>query len=750
MPIQNAEVGPKYDIVIRTRDGSTLPCAGRPPQRSLVNLSECGYMTSTTTQQGQHEATELQRMTNLITQSSNQETDRTFDAWAQVDQGDWSDGMLQRVFSGAQNRPTKYWDGNGVVWPITDPVPQRPLSAIPDQAEAGARMRQAGQGVVGGLLFGLGGTQNIGSNSSAYAYMYMKNPGGVGGSNVIVLQGDAAQRKIDPAPGSTAGTPFRACDYLIYSNSFWYVYQRLATTIGLIVYSASGPPVALVTTDLTATGIWLDPGSRIALGYVANKLYLALTYDDSGTGDIVLQVFDVSGSAPYTTFTKVTLCTGTATAQFFVNPFQVEFVGTTVVVGISLGQGCSILQFDIPSQTVSTLVYLPTASNLYFCSIAGSLFILAANDFSNSGTANSVDMYLLQGTNLQHIGPVDVQATAQGIGNVISGECEPVAFGSYAVFAVYYFPVGSVTGTHVTVFAYDVLRGRLFKLQDLGGYSQTLGNRHGRRMALLPPMNRTVVGGTLAMQWGVGLPVLSDAGNTSDVNNVQDLMMGVSSGGFQPLLQQGVVLTSSLIDFTSSQNKLYRQVIASFSPLPNDPTITIKLDVWLDQDPANLNPVPDFTTGTVGAGVGGGVAGQEQLTLLINQVGRKIVYRVTTSDPNPATLAPAVDLTSVAVRVATGWTIHYFLDMARSARTNGGNSLAFAEQGIDELQAYNFVRQLWRLKGGECTVVLANGDSYNAILQLIDGASVKPYGASTQGQEPTFQQIVEIKIREDV
>jgi hypothetical protein len=742
IPINAADIGPKFDVLIGTRDGSTLSCAGRPPQRTPASVSQVAYMCSTQVQQGQHEATELQRMTNLITQASQQETDRTFDAWPQVDQGDWSDGMLQRVFSGGQSKPTRYWDGLGVIWPITDYLPQQAVLGNPDQGEAGAIMKLAGSGVTGGLFGPFGGVA-----SRAMAYMQNAAPQ----HNILWVRSISSDLKIDPIPGSVNGTPSvqgsaQAIDYCLGLGYLWLVTPTAGgvTPVTVGQYSPSG--LLTSTTIVNAQtfaggGSW--PGTRAAVGIAGNKPYLAVTWFSTvapTAGHVFARLYDLSNGLALAPFVDLQL---SHIGDQFATPVQMVFQSDNLVIAMVSGQDAALVSFNIPGQAFSTLANFPQINNLFFCSIAGGLFVLATNVVANAGFGDTVNMYLLFGGQLQHIGPVTVQATAQGVSNVISGECEPVAFGPYALFPIYYFPVGGST-TSIAVFAYDVLRGRLFKLQDFGGFDQFLGNSHGRRCAITSPVSRGTALGALVGQWAVDTPVLSASGSAQDVSNARGAMIGVSVGSFSPFLQQGCVITSSLIDYTSSQNKLYRQVVASFTALPNDAAITVRLDAWLDQDPASLAAVPDFTQ-TLAGNVNVGV---KQLKLLVNSIARKLVYRVTTTGPSAAN--GAVKLISVATQLSTGWNIHYFLDLARSARTNGGNAYAYQEQGLDELQAYNFLRQLWRLKGGECKLTLANGDSYNAILQLVEGASSKPFGASSLGQEPTFQQVCEIRLREDV
>jgi hypothetical protein len=253
--------------------------------------------------------------------------------------------------------------------------------------------------------------------------------------------------------------------------------------------------------------------------------------------------------------------------------------------------------------------------------------------------------------------------------------------------------------------------------------------------------------------------VLSQSRSSMDVNNVQTMLVGVANSGFgNPFLQQGTQITSSLIDFTSAQNKLYRQIVASFTALPNDPGITVQLDAWFDQDPTNLSVTPDFTTGVIAAGVNGGVLGQTQLKLRCNRIARKLIYRITTTGPTAS--KGAVKLISVVIRAATGWTRTMFLDLADNVMVNSKapGLTAWSAQTIpgqpamDAMVARDFLRQLWRLEGGECIAVFPGYDApANWLLQDIHFDSPKPFGVSFRAdQRSTLSYLCQVKLREDV
>lgn len=756
MPIpQDSDIGPRYDLLIATRDGSTLPCLDR--NRRAQSLNAVAYVCSTNPQTPTEEATEIQRKDQLTQLSSAQVIDRDFDAWPQVEQGNWQDGQGQRVFSGQgeavgtiSNKSTAYWDGLGVLWPITDYLPQGGYTTNPEQAEP-AIMRAAGNGVTGGNFV----PGSVTTSLQSFAYAYMRNSDG---HNILAIRTPAALRKIDPIPNSTNGTPYLPNGSLTgidYVFALGYLWLATTTGVGAVVVNAyadgAPPPVAFTTTITPAAGTSSAAGVfnvRLAVARVASKSYLAVLYVSQSLVP-TLQVYDLSSVTFGASAAPVPLG---GPNNLDGQVLQVEFQGDNILYAVTSGQRGHLVQFNIASQTHTTLAEFPNCTNVLFTPIAGGVFILAANDTALNGIGNTVDMYLFQGGGLQHIGPVQVQTPTVAVSNAIAGETEPVAFGPYAVFAIYYRPVSQAT-TSIQVFAYDVLRGRLFKIQDIGGYNIFLGAQMGRRMSIAAPVQYPVPAGTFNAEWMVGVPTLSQSNSAQDVTNVQNMMVGVSTSQFgTALLQQGTQITSSLIDFTSGQNKLYRQVVASFTPLPADTGITVRLDAWLDQDPSNLTAIPDFTTGVVAAGLNGGLAGQSQLNLIINKVARKLVYRVTTTGPSTIT-TPAVKLVSIAIQVATGWSWHLYLAMSGRARLNNDQDYCFTSQGlgVDELSAYNFLRQLWRLRGGECVVSLPNGDKYNAIIQLISGKSPKPFGVSYLSDQPnTYQEVVELKFREDV
>lgn len=754
MPATPGEVGQKYDLLLRTRDGATLPCRNKDGQ--TVNVSQVAYCTSVDRNaQGQHEETELQHKDHLVQLGSPNLIDREFTQWPQVSQGDWSGGTLQRVFTGATpisggvaSDPSRYWDGLGIIWPIADYLPQQSLLADPDRGETGnAIMRMAGNGPTGGNIDG----------SSAFVYLYMANAAPQHNKIHIQFSGSTSFT-IDPIPGSTNGAIFTGCDYIISQRRLWFMGENAGNVV-VTAYDGAGTSHDSFTVATATLNGNADQG-RIAIGQVGSKTYMAMTYITGG-GVVTLRVIDITTPGTFNSFEEVQLVGGTGFGDVRTVYYQLEFFGSAIVLAGGLGSGPGsdgfLIAFDINSQTFTTIATFPGIGDLYFVPIAGGLFILASNNVNTLSTAASVDMYLLQGGALQHIGPIYPQGTVVGGQNTIAGLSEPVAFGPYAIFPIYYVPPGS--GCRVAIFAYDVLRGRMFKLHDIGPYGPFLGptSFHGRRMALIPPMSHPFSGDTIAAQWAVAPGTLSVSGSLADTVNVQRLVHGVSKAAFQPFLQQGVQITSSIIDFTSAQTKLFRQVEVAWSQpgLPNDPGITVQLDAWLDQDPAGLSPQPDFTTGVVSAG-SGGLIGQTKLSLLINEIATKIVYRVTTTGPS-INKNSAVKLVSVIVRAATGWVQTMKLDLAPNVIVNSKNGNVWDQQSIpgqpsiDHVVGYSFLRQLWRLRGGQMHATFPNGDDGNWLIQDIHFDSPKPMAVSFRSdQQTTYQTIATVKMAEDI
>lgn len=747
MPAIPSEVGPVFDLLLQTRDGSTLPCKNKDGK--IVNVSAVAYCTSIDRQgQGQHEETEIQHRDQLVQLSSSNLIDREFNQWPQVSQGDWSGGMLQRVLTGStpitsfgpQSDPTRYWDGTGILWPATDYLPQSAVLPSPISDSGGVVMTgMPGMGTTAGFINSIG-------ESYAFVYMQSAAPNNI----ILVIQSSTTRNSLtNPAGPWAAGSAVAPADFFIGHGVLWYWWTDLTPNLNINFVTVGGPTVTSFAT--IAGGIATSGGIYAgSVGIAGNRRYLAVPYVTSG-GALNIRLYDIS-TGSNTSFTDIPVgdqsVTLTSSAQFFVN--QTCFLGDNLMISLRMGDDCNIIQYNIPSNTSSVVAHFPSEPTVYMAPVAGALFMTAQTALSPP------NMYLLQGGSLQHVGSVVVQTGIQ-IARAATGVSKPQSFGPYAIFAVSY-AIPGLTTTFVNVYAYDVLRGRIFRMANLSGLAQTMSqNISGTRLGSFYRVVRPLGATNVAMQWGVLVPTLSATTFPQDTTNVQECFVNVSSSpSTSPPLQSGTDIVSSLIDFTSAQNKLYRQIVATFSPLPNDAAITVQVQAWLDQDPANLSVNPDFTTGAVAAGMNGGAIGQTQLKLLINKVATKIVYRITTTGPSTA-LTPAVKLISVIVQAATGWVQTLKLDLAPNVQTNSKNGNVWDKQSTpgvpatDHVVAYNFLRQLWRLKGGEVALTLPNGDSGNWLIQDMAFDSPKPMAASFRAdQQTTYQSIASIKIREDL
>jgi hypothetical protein len=118
------EIGEKYDIGIATRDGTSLTCLNK--DGALVSVPRIAYMLSSDKNNKYKESTELQEKQKLVQLGTSTSIDREFDQWVQNTQGDWSAGIGQRVY-GQQGVTNAYFDGEGLLWPINDWIPQTAL-----------------------------------------------------------------------------------------------------------------------------------------------------------------------------------------------------------------------------------------------------------------------------------------------------------------------------------------------------------------------------------------------------------------------------------------------------------------------------------------------------------------------------------------------------------------------------------------------------------------------------------------------
>jgi len=735
---QAREVGPVYDLLLGTRDGVTLPCRNKDGQ--IVNVAQVAYMGTIDRNQGQREETELQHKDELVQLGSSNIIDRELTNWPQVTQGDWSGGMLQRVFSGPGADPTRYWEGDGVLWPISDYLPQRPAQFAPFQAEGGAVMK--------GIFFIGTPAGSISSIGMSYAFLYTTTVGTIA-TNLVIINGDTRYTITNPTGIATGNgspsAPQTPAEFMIGAGALWYVVPNGANTE--IRFVTVGSPTTTLFDTIAASSPSLG-NNNCAIGYVGNKVYLAVPYLNNANPTTRIRIYEIQAGVA-TSFTELFLADTTTVlgSSDQLNVASTVFVGDTLYYTIQTGSGDAIIvAYSLVATSFSTVAMLPGEGQLFLTAAAGVIFVV-------SGGGN---MYLLQGGSLQHIGPLPpqigpvtispgTQANAFSNSNSLS---RAVAFGPYAVFAASYYPPGASVSI-VAVYAYDVLRGRLFRLGILSNLARNVA-MGGARIGLMTFATRTLAGGVaITPQWSIVAPILSVSGLPLDVSNAQILDVGLRRLNFAST-QLGFQVTSSIIDFTSSQPKLYRDIPVTYLPLQADASCGVQVDAWLDRDPASLSPTPDFTTSVFGdAG-----PGSTRLVLPINTISTKLVCRVTTYGGQVVgtSLLDAPKLVSAIVRVATGWVQTLKLELAPQLQSNSKNVQdVWTYQGIDNVVAYNFLRQLWRLKGGQCVIALPNGDTGN--WQMEDGQfdSPKPFGAVFRADQASgFKWVATIKIREDI
>jgi hypothetical protein len=219
---------------------------------------------------------------------------------------------------------------------------------------------------------------------------------------------------------------------------------------------------------------------------------------------------------------------------------------------------------------------------------------------------------------------------------------------------------------------------------------------------------------------------------------------GYSNAGLSVLSGGGRVI-SSVIDFTSAAVKMYRQLVVTHEPIPAGYSLSVY--VFLDRDGDNLTPDTTYkiTNSTTGAIV---------TPLLVNAFAKKLVYIVDWPTVGQAGAASSHPI-SVAIQAATGWVFNIPMALSDSALVNGENPQEYCfisqDKQLDALAARNFIRQLWRQKGGQCIVTYGDGDSYNAIIQDIHITAKKFKTMNQPGDRKTrYEGKMTLKLAEDL
>src|SRR5207248_2464804 len=160
----------------------------------------------------------------------------------------------------------------------------------------------------------------------------------------------------------------------------------------------------------------------------------------------------------------------------------------------------------------------------------------------------------------------------------------------YALWSITYQVTGQ-TGATIVLFAYDVVRGRLFRALSVqsAAFVGTIPVVGSGTIAALGVSFRTISGSaTVQAQWGIALwtEMISTWGESA--RGFYWWVIPQAPNRFTHIWQAATDLVSGLIDFTAASNKLYRQVVATFSNdlLEGSAQPSVSLKVWLDQDPA--------------------------------------------------------------------------------------------------------------------------------------------------------------------
>ena len=759
MPIKLPDdVGPVYDLVLATRDGSTLSCKNSAGQTVLV--SQIGFMTSVSPSNQQHEETELQHKDQLIQFGTSALIDREFEQWPQVTQGDWSGGSNQRVYGGSTADPTRFWAGvPGLLWPPNDFIPQQPFLSTPLNPASGTLARWVNPTLPGtgnpGFSGGFQASDAAATAAPGEGFLAMAALAASGPQAMFWTNGSALSVN---APFGAGVLPY---DIIMDTHGYG---KALASpdnvNINLYQFSTSGgvynAAVLANFTNILSAGIVSN--ARLAAGLVGGNAYVAaaVTFKPSSgsvwVNKITLYNVGTSAIGAVDLQLPVTAIGTTSGPPNIVS--QMAFLGDQLVFVVSDSGGwlnqvpvpgsyTEVIGYTISSNTFTTLATLYGAPNSVAGAVAGALFIVTQN----------LDLYLLQGSSLQYI--TTLPPPSPFASSFFQWSVSRVnSFGPYALFAIAFHATAT---TNMDIYAYDVTRGRLFRIKSLSfsGINQLpqpgfqLGVFSFWQQAAVPSFNA---------YFNIAVPVDDISAQAS---LVQILHFGVQLSGQITALQGPTDIVSSLIDFTAASNKLYRQIVASFPKLPNDTNVSVTLQAWLDQNPDALAATPDFGPLTITGGPT--TVGAQQLTLLINKMARKLVYELITTGGNVAAGAfhPATKPQSVAVMAATGWVQTLMLDLAANVQTNtkNPNETAWTRQtvtgqpGVDATVAYNFLRQLWRLKGGQVIIYLPNGDTGNWLIQDLHFDSPKPWAPPFRADQVGRQGgqfLATVKLREDI
>lgn len=644
-----------------------------------------------------------------------------------------------------------------------------PVRAADDGAIVTAEHFMASYGFVPGNSFPFNDVAGGFVNNGGQGYAYIATTTGPSQWTLFFQAGDLSfSTQIVPV----AANSFTPIHLTIGGGFIWVLWSSYPTAAFFVIdqYGIVNGALARIRRDNlgdTRDGPYVG---IISSAYVAGKLYTAVATSgrDSATGltwKNLLYVLDYTApGAPLGIGAPLSLPSATVAnlTNVGTSPFKftdLVWSGTSLFVAVSDGFNASILSLVSPFTAITETAVLPGLANAFSCAVGSILFIVGVS-YSSDTKVNRMDLFSLNGGTLTEFGPVSTPVA------LVDSITSPVTFGGYAIWTVSYVVPGETTKT-ITVYAFDVVRGRLFRALTLTDLGWTGLDAFGHNeVAVYGTTTRSLIGFpgvTFQAQFGIALftGLISNDGETA-----REFYWGVQpltpAPPFQGLLQTGVDITSGLVDFTASTNKLFRQLVTDFvdGQILNQITPGVLLSAWFDQDPARLSITPDFTITTT---IPTAPPLAKYLKLPTNQIARKLVYRVVTSGGFYNFILGvwqnAGKLVDVVVQASTGWVVDAVLDLSPNAKPNASNVQDYAYQhqsvtggpSIDHVVAYNFLRQLWRLKGGEIILTLPNQDSYNALIQQMEFASPKPFAASFRSDiQGTYQALCTLKIREDI
>lgn len=715
MSFQASDIGTNYDVGLATRpnlDGSTATLNCLNEDGAQVALSQVAFMFLADDEQ--EEAADLLRKDQLIRLSSANVIDREFTMYPQVTQGDWRGGEAQRIFTD----PRSYYKGEGLIWPSDGSSPGGFSPTRPLVQASVTQINQSAGPVTTGMIANFG-----------VSLVAAKTVGGVW--QIQVVRNDST-----------------SLGFNLTNNS---IPTAIAVANGVIYYAQAG--VAGITSASYNGAVWTQTAAALAYpvngpllvnGGLAGPNSVLLVFHPTSAG-AVLRIFFL----PAATFTDV-IVSAVAVVQ------SATLLGGAVYFVASDLAGITIETFDLTALQTSTLSILPGYVAGFVQAASGAIFLLATtyNPYDSSNllrggavsAAVMADCFLLIGSQLQYIAGIPPLLTSApptlATQTLSATGTQMTAFGPYVFFVIGYGSTGpGGPALFSALMAYDVVRGSIWTASQNGQGTGAL--------SVLPtPTGAFFSGAGVSAQFAIiqqGGFVPTGGGQQAGL--WQSFFWGIGN----PILAQGGRVFSSVIDFTSASIKLYRQIVITHEPITQTggQTATMSVYAWLDTDVDNLPADTPYK-------LTNNIIGSTQTILLINKMAKKLIYMIDwINAPNFPGVIQSPHPISVAIQAATGWVKTLQLALSDSAMTNGQNpqETCFQQQDnqLDALAARNFVRQLWRQKGGQCIVTYDDGDSYNAVLQEFSNKAKKFKSMDQPGDRKVrYEGRLTIKIAEDL